>query len=61
GLSAQGETEIMGLEYIDRGHERLEEMLTALGAQVRRSSGITPLSEPTGLFETSEYPKVAQM
>jgi UDP-N-acetylglucosamine 1-carboxyvinyltransferase len=61
GLIAAGETEIMGLEYIDRGHERLEEMLTALGAQVRRSSGITPLSEPTGLFETSEYPKVAQM
>ncbi len=49
----------MGLEYIDRGHERLEEMLTTLGAQVRRSSGITPLSEPAGLFETSEYPKVA--
>jgi len=61
GLIAAGETEIMGLEYIDRGHERLEEMLTALGAQVHRSSGITPLSEPTGLFETSEYPKVAQM
>ena len=59
GLAAAGETEIMGLEYIDRGHERLEEMLTTLGAQVRRSSGITPLSEPAGLFETSEYPKVA--
>jgi UDP-N-acetylglucosamine 1-carboxyvinyltransferase len=59
GLAAAGETEIMGLEYIDRGHERLEEMLTALGGQVHRSSGITPLSEPTGFFETSEYPKVA--
>ena len=59
GLAAQGETEIMGLEYIDRGHERLEEMLTVLGGQVHRSSGITPLSEPAGLFETSEYPKVA--
>ncbi|MGH7660298.1 MAG: UDP-N-acetylglucosamine 1-carboxyvinyltransferase [Vulcanimicrobiaceae bacterium] len=59
GLAAAGETEIMGLEYIDRGHERLEEMLSALGAQVHRSSGITPLSEPAGLFETSEYPKVA--
>ena len=59
GLAAAGETEIIGLEYIDRGHERLEEMLSALGGQVQRSSGIAPLSEPTGLFETSEYPKIA--
>lgn len=59
GLAAAGETEIIGLEYIDRGHERLEEMLSALGGQVQRSSGIAPLSEPGGLFETSEYPKVA--
>ena len=57
GLAAQGETEIIGLEYIDRGYERLEEMLSGLGGQVQRSSGITPLVEPTGLFETSAYPK----
>jgi UDP-N-acetylglucosamine 1-carboxyvinyltransferase len=56
GLAAQGETEIIGLEYIDRGYERLEEMLSTLGGQVQRSSGITPLAEPTGLFETSAYP-----
>ena len=56
GLAAQGETEIIGLEYIDRGHERLEEMLSTLGAQVQRASGITPLSEPNGIFETSAYP-----
>lgn len=56
GLAAQGETEIIGLEYIDRGYERLEELLSALGGQVQRSSGITPLVEPTGLFETSAYP-----
>ena len=56
GLAAQGETEIIGLEYIDRGHERLEEMLSTLGAQVQRSSGITPLVEPNGIFETSAYP-----
>jgi UDP-N-acetylglucosamine 1-carboxyvinyltransferase len=59
GLAARGETEIIGLEYIDRGYERLEEMLSALGAQVQRSSGITPLTEPTGTYETSAYPKVA--
>jgi UDP-N-acetylglucosamine 1-carboxyvinyltransferase len=59
GLAAVGETEIIGLEYIDRGYERLEEMLSDLGGQVQRSSGVTPLVEPAGLFETSEYPRVS--
>ncbi|MGC1382013.1 MAG: UDP-N-acetylglucosamine 1-carboxyvinyltransferase [Candidatus Baltobacteraceae bacterium] len=59
GLAAAGETEIIGLEYIDRGYERLEELLSELGGQVQRSSGVTPLVEPTGFFETSEYPRVS--
>ena len=59
GLAAAGETEIIGLEYIDRGYERLEELLSALGGQVQRSSGITPLVEPAGIFETREYPRVS--
>ncbi|HEX3368258.1 MAG TPA: hypothetical protein VHS56_01675, partial [Candidatus Cybelea sp.] len=59
GLAAAGETEIIGLEYIDRGYERLEEMLSDLGGQVQRSSGVTPLVEPAGFFETSEYPRVS--
>jgi UDP-N-acetylglucosamine 1-carboxyvinyltransferase len=58
GLGAVGETEIIGLEYIDRGYERLEETLSSLGAQVQRSSGIVPFHEPTGTFETSVYPSV---
>ncbi|PZR57944.1 MAG: UDP-N-acetylglucosamine 1-carboxyvinyltransferase [Candidatus Meridianibacter frigidus] len=58
GLAAQGETEIIGLEYIDRGYERFEEMLSSLGGQVQRSSGVIPFTEPTGLFETSAYPSV---
>jgi len=58
GLAAAGETEIIGLEYIDRGYERLEETLSALGGQVQRASGIVPFSEPTGTFETSVYPSV---
>ncbi|MBV8644944.1 MAG: UDP-N-acetylglucosamine 1-carboxyvinyltransferase [Candidatus Eremiobacteraeota bacterium] len=58
GLAAAGETEIIGLEYIDRGYERLEETLSALGAQVQRASGIVPFHEPTGTFETSVYPSV---
>ncbi len=59
GLAAAGETEIIGLEYIDRGYERLEELLSELGGQVQRSSGVTPLVEPTGFFETSEYPRIS--
>jgi UDP-N-acetylglucosamine 1-carboxyvinyltransferase len=58
GLAAQGETEIIGLEYIDRGYERLEEMLSALGGLVQRSSGIAPAMEPLGTYETTAYPKV---
>lgn len=58
GLAAVGETEIIGLEYIDRGYERLEETLSSLGAQVQRSSGIIPFNEPLGTFETSVYPSV---
>ena len=58
GLGAAGETEIIGLEYIDRGYERLEETLSSLGAQVQRASGIIPFSEPTGTFETAVYPSV---
>ncbi|MEO9170622.1 MAG: UDP-N-acetylglucosamine 1-carboxyvinyltransferase [Candidatus Baltobacteraceae bacterium] len=59
GLAAVGETEIIGLEYVDRGYERLEEMLSSLGGQVQRSSGVTPLTEPPGLFETREYPRIS--
>jgi UDP-N-acetylglucosamine 1-carboxyvinyltransferase len=58
GLAAHGQTDILGLEYIDRGYERLEEMLSSLGGQVQRASGVAPLIEPVGTFETSAYPKV---
>jgi UDP-N-acetylglucosamine 1-carboxyvinyltransferase len=59
GLAATGETEIIGLEYIDRGYERLEEALSSLGGQVQRASGVIPASEPIGTFETSEYPALS--
>lgn len=59
GLAAAGETEIIGLEFIDRGYERLEELLSDLGGQVQRSSGVTPLVEPGGMLETSEYPRIS--
>lgn len=38
GLVADGETVIDRIYHLDRGYERLEEKLTALGASVRRAS-----------------------
>ncbi len=35
-LVAEGESEINGIEHIDRGYERLEERLSKLGAEIRR-------------------------
>lgn len=58
GLGASAETEIIGLEYIDRGYERLAETLSELGGQVQRTSGVTQIVEPSAVFETSEYPRV---
>lgn len=37
GLMAKGETEIINPVYIQRGYERLEEKLSALGADIRRA------------------------
>lgn len=35
-LVASGESEIAGIEHIDRGYERLEERLTSIGADIER-------------------------
>ena len=35
-LAAEGESRVENVELIDRGYERLEEMLAALGADIRR-------------------------
>ena len=37
GLAARGTTEILRLYHLDRGYERLEEKLGALGAHVERA------------------------
>ena len=37
GLMAQGTTEITGTHFIDRGYEHLEDKLSSLGAEIRRS------------------------
>jgi UDP-N-acetylglucosamine 1-carboxyvinyltransferase len=40
GLAAEGETEVLRVYHLDRGYERLEEKLSAVGATIeRRSAG----------------------
>jgi UDP-N-acetylglucosamine 1-carboxyvinyltransferase len=40
GLAAEGETEVLRVYHLDRGYERLEEKLSAVGANIeRRSTG----------------------
>ena len=36
GLAAKGETTVKRIYHLDRGYERMEENLTALGAEIRR-------------------------
>jgi len=38
GLAAEGETVVQGMHHVDRGYERIEEQLAALGADVRRAA-----------------------
>ncbi|MDZ4765002.1 MAG: UDP-N-acetylglucosamine 1-carboxyvinyltransferase [Chloroflexota bacterium] len=44
-LSARGETRISNIDQIDKGYERVEEKLTALGAHIRRVERDEPASE----------------
>jgi UDP-N-acetylglucosamine 1-carboxyvinyltransferase len=39
GLAAEVETEVMRVYHLDRGYERLEEKLSAVGAQIERIGG----------------------
>jgi UDP-N-acetylglucosamine 1-carboxyvinyltransferase len=41
-LGAEGRTVVEDIIHIDRGHERLEEKLTALGADIRRVPAMAP-------------------
>lgn len=38
GLAAEGETEVLRVYHLDRGYERLEEKLSAVGAEIERRS-----------------------
>ena len=37
GLSAEGTTEISDIKHIDRGYESIENVLSALGAEIKRT------------------------
>jgi UDP-N-acetylglucosamine 1-carboxyvinyltransferase len=39
GLAAEGETEVSRIYHLDRGYERLEEKLSAVGADIERVGG----------------------
>ena len=39
GLAAEGETTVNRVYHLDRGFERIEEKLSAVGADIRRSKG----------------------
>ena len=36
GLSAEGRTELSGVKYLERGYERFEQVLSSLGADVKK-------------------------
>ena len=36
GIAAQGETEVSGIEFVDRGYENIEEKFNLLGANITR-------------------------
>ena len=38
-LAAEGDSVIYGSEYIDRGYERLDLMMSRLGADIRKDEG----------------------
>jgi UDP-N-acetylglucosamine 1-carboxyvinyltransferase len=38
GLVAEGETQVARVYHLDRGYERLEEKLSAVGADIERAS-----------------------
>ncbi|MGO8670679.1 MAG: UDP-N-acetylglucosamine 1-carboxyvinyltransferase [Capsulimonadaceae bacterium] len=48
GLTAEGESEIGGVAYLDRGYERFVDKLRGVGADVRRADEASPASGDTG-------------
>lgn len=52
GLAANGESVIRGVQHLDRGYERLEQKLSALGARIRRIT--VPRTRSNGEYQAIE-------
>jgi len=46
GLTAEGETEVSGLIYLDRGYDKFVEKLSGVGANIRRVNAVDDECEP---------------
>ena len=57
-LAAEGPSEVRRIYHVERGYERLELKLAALGARVRRSEE-TPMRDP-GLLALEDVPTTAE-
>ena len=51
GLCAKGITRVENVEYVDRGYERLEEMLGRLGAKITREQDEEETNDVRGKIE----------
>lgn len=48
GLAAHGTTVVEQIHHVDRGYDRIEEMLTRLGARIRRQAPVPDQAPVTG-------------
>lgn len=53
-LAAEGETEISNIKYIDRGYEKMEDKLLALGARIERAGGSSRTKSGLGRSDQSD-------
>ena len=48
GMAAENQTELSGLEHLERGYQDLEAQLVRLGAQIQRIKGEGRVAPPKG-------------
>ena len=60
GLTANGVTEIDNISFIDRGYERIEEKLTALGADIKNHGIIDNNDDLKQRASEGKHTKLAQ-
>lgn len=55
GLVASGKTEVMDVQYLDRGYERFDEKLQSLGARIERIGGTATFRKKTRSFLEHQF------